>query len=434
MRNRLTILLLAICALFCCSARAERVYTPSQMENVNVANRYDFVSDPGGYMSAGAKNSVNERLWRLRQSTSAEVAVAIVPSIGDMPIEDFSEKLFTDWGLGKSDKDNGVLLVIAMEQRRARIQTGYGAEGVLPDVSCAKIIRNSIVPAMKEGNLDKAVEEATADIYAAMTDPAVAAELKSDQSDNFAGATKVLSTEVIWQFIEIVAFCAFLFALGLFVYDMRAGRRLDPYEKTLMWRRHLPTYWGAAALSLGAGLVFALLALWRYRTVRTRPRKCDTCGHKMKRLGEEEDNALLTPSQDFEEKLKTVDYDVWECPHCGTVERFPFKARQVKYSKCPSCGTIAMGLKYDKTVVPPTTRHAGEGERVYECLFCHHQQRTRYRIPKKDDGAATAAILGAAVGSALGSRRGGGGGFGGGGFGGGFGGGSTGGGGASGGW
>ena len=124
MRNRLTILLLAICALFCCGARAERVYTPSQMENVNVANRYDFVSDPGGYMSAGAKNSVNERLWRLRQSTSAEVAVAIVPSIGDMPIEDFSEKLFTDWGLGKSDKDNGVLLVIAMEQRRARIQKG----------------------------------------------------------------------------------------------------------------------------------------------------------------------------------------------------------------------------------------------------------------------------------------------------------------------
>ena len=87
-----------------------------------------------------------------------------------------------------------------------------------------------------------------------------------------------------------------------------------------------------------------------------------------------------------------------------------------------------------KTVVPPTTRHAGEGERVYECLFCHHQQRSRYRIPKKDDGAATAAILGAAVGSALGSRRGGGGGFGGEGFGGGFGGGSTGGGGASGGW
>ena len=75
MRNRLTILLLAICALLCCGARAERVYTPSQMENVNVANRYDFVSDPGGYMSAGAKNNVNERLWRLRQSTSADLIV-----------------------------------------------------------------------------------------------------------------------------------------------------------------------------------------------------------------------------------------------------------------------------------------------------------------------------------------------------------------------
>ena len=101
----------------------------------------------------------------------------------------------------------------------------------------------------------------------------------------------------------------------------------------------------------------------------------------------------------------------------------------MKYTECPNCHTIAMCLVRDHTLVPATTRRAGEGEKVYECQFCHHQNRRRYSIPKRDDGAAAALAAGAILGS-LG--RGGGGG--GGGFGGGFGGGSTGGGGASGGW
>lgn len=156
----------------------------------------------------------------------------------------------------------------------------------------------------------------------------------------------------------------------------------------------------------------------------------------MHRLNEEEDNALLTPSQDFEEKLKTVDYDVWECPSCGTVERLPFKAKQMKYSPCPSCGTVAMCLSGTRTIQPATTRSEGTGVKVYECKFCHHKEERPYVIPKKEDPAAAALAAGAILGSMNGrrGRRGGGGGFGGGGFGGGFGGGSTGGGGASGGW
>ena len=151
----------------------------------------------------------------------------------------------------------------------------------------------------------------------------------------------------------------------------------------------------------------------------------------MHRLNEEEDNALLTPSHDFEEKLKTVVYDVWECPSCGTVERLPYKAKQMKYSESPSCGTIAMSLAGTRTIRPATTRSEGVGVKIYECKFCHHKEERPYVIPKKEDASAALAA-GAVLGSmSRGSR---GGGFGGGGFGGGFGGGSTGGGGASGGW
>lgn len=214
MRNILTPLVIAFSFLL---ANGED-FSPEMMPNVNLNNRYEFVSDPGNMLSPEVKDAVNRRLWELRQSTSVEAVVAIPPSIGDTPIEDWSEQLFTSWGIGKKDKDNGVLLVIAPEQRRARIQTGYGVEGVLPDISCKNIINNEIVPNMRNGNLDAAVADATQKIAGALSDPTVAEELRSSQPDNYMGSINTLSSDVIWKFIRIVASCAFLFSLALFIY------------------------------------------------------------------------------------------------------------------------------------------------------------------------------------------------------------------------
>lgn len=408
-----------------------RDYSPEEIPNPNVADRRVYVADPEGRVSASAKSEVNDVLSRLRQATSAEVAVAVVPSIGDMPIEDFSEKLFTRWGLGKSDKDNGVLIVIALDQRRARIQTGYGVEGVLPDISAKKIVERSIISNMREGNLDAAVTASVNDVATVLTDPVAAEELKSSQKDAWETSSGGITGEDISTFIRWLIWTFFLFSLGLLIYDMFRVRGKDRYRKAMIWHNHRSAYWILAACSLGLGLIPAGIAEWlRYRA-RNKPITCGVCGTKMRKLNEEEDNALLSPSQDLEERLKTVDYDVWECPACGAVERYPFRAKQLKYSECPNCHTVAMCEVYDHTLTPATTRSEGTGEKVYECQFCHHQNRRRYRIPKKPD-PATAAI---AAGTILGSSGRHGGGFGGGGsFGGGFGGGSTGGGGASGGW
>lgn len=427
MKNHIAYLttLLTVCLLHLASHATD--YTPGMMPNVNLRNRYEFISDPGNLMSPQVKDAVNRQLWELRQSTSVEAAVAIPPSIGDVPLEDWSEELFTSWGIGKADKDNGVLLVIAPGQRRARIQTGYGVEGPLPDIACKNIINREIVPNMKNGDLDAAVAGAVSMISNALSDPAVAEELRSSQPDNYMGEVKTLSADVIWKFAKIVAACAFLFCLALFIYYMfSSAKKGDNYHKAIMWRDSLPAFGWASVFSLGTGIPFLFLAWWRYRSYRTRKRLCSTCGTKMNRLGEKEDNELLSDSQDFEEKLDTIDYDVWECPRCGTVERYAFKKNQQKYSECPDCHTVAMCLTGTRTLVPATTAHIGKGEKIYECKFCHHQKRKPFVIPKKESAAPF--IAGAAIG-AMSGRHGGGGGFGGG-----FGGGSTGGGGASGGW
>lgn len=403
-----------------------QVYTPDQLANPNTANRYDFVCDPAHQLSPAVTDSVNQRLYRLRQQTSCEMAVVVVPSIGDEPIEDWCEQLFTRWGIGKDDKDNGVLFAIVTEDHLTRIQTGYGVEGVLTDIACNNIIGRQVIPYMRDDNLDAAVNAATIMISKALTDPAVADELRSRQPDNYEGHITAIDSSVFWIFVEYIVWLMSLLSLGLFCHDLWRGRKLDGYQKSLMWRNHLKTYMLCAVLSLGAGIIFWVLALWRYRATRTHRRKCPTCGARMNRLDEKEDNEYLSPSQDLEEQLNTVDYDVWVCPDCGTIERFPFKVDQKKYTQCPSCGTIAMKPVSDIVTQQPTVHREGMGVKTYECEFCHHRDNRRYRIPRKEDPSAAIAA-GAILGSGLG--RGGGGGFGGG-----FGGGSTGGGGASGHW
>lgn len=404
-----------------------RDYTPQEIENPNLADRRVYVADPGNLVSPDVKERVDSRLYDLRRQTSAEVAVVVVPSIGDIPIEDFTEQLFTRWGLGKSDKDNGVMILIAIEQKRARIQTGYGVEGALPDISAKKIIDRDIVANMRMDDIDAAVESAASDVAAVISDPAVAEELKSGKGDAWEEAESEITPDDLVTFIGYVALAFGLIAIAMLFVDLCNARGKDRYRKSMIWYNHRKAYWVLAVCSLGIGLIAALLSEFFYKRARNKPLKCSVCGTKMRKLSEEEDNQLLSASQDFEEQLNTVDYDVWECPQCGSIERYPFRTKQMKYTECPNCHTIAMCLVRDHTLYPATTRRNGEGEKVYECMYCHHQNRRRYVIPRRDDGTAAALAAGAIIGSL--GRGGGGGGFGGG-----FGGGSTGGGGASGGW
>lgn len=403
-------------------------YAPEDLVNPNLADRRVYVSDPENLMGGAAKQEVNRMLYDLRMKTGIEVGVAVVPSIGDMPIEDFSEKVFTKWGIGKADKDNGVLIVIVPEQRMARIQTGYGAEGPLPDISAKRIINKSIVPHMQEDDLDGAVVAAASDVVAVMSDPAVAEELKSNKGEAWDEIDTPITGEDIMAFALGVAIMGFLAAVALYIYDSRKIRKLDRYQQALGWHNKKHSYLALALLSLGLGFIPYLLMNRKYKKLRNAPMKCPTCGGKMKKFNEVEDNKYLSPSQDLEERLNTVDYDVWECEDCGTIERFPFKINQSQYQECPNCHTIAMALVRDHTLVPATTKHTGVQEKIYECKYCHNRTKRHTQIPKKDDGTAAALAAGAILGSMSGGRGRGGG------FGGGFGGGSTGGGGASGRW
>ncbi len=100
------------------------------------------------------------------QHTTDQIVVLTVPTIGDMSVEEYATKVFETWKLGMKGKDNGVLIVIVPQDRKMRIEVGYGLEGTLTDVASSRIIRNLMTPQFKAGNYDKGVEDGTMAVIA----------------------------------------------------------------------------------------------------------------------------------------------------------------------------------------------------------------------------------------------------------------------------
>jgi uncharacterized protein len=99
-------------------------------------------------------------LVAFNDSTSTQIAVVIMQSTGDYDINQYGAALLRKWGIGSKEKNNGILVLVAMNDRKMSIQTGYGAEGALPDIVTQQIIQNDMKPRFKEndyyGGLDAA--------------------------------------------------------------------------------------------------------------------------------------------------------------------------------------------------------------------------------------------------------------------------------------
>lgn len=115
------------------------------------------VNDFAGMISAQTRAALEQRLVDLQRVTDVEVAVATIKSLDGDTVENVAVELFKQWGIGKKGKDNGVLVLIAKDDRKSRIEVGYGLEGVLTDVGTSRIQREILVPAFQRGEFDAGV-------------------------------------------------------------------------------------------------------------------------------------------------------------------------------------------------------------------------------------------------------------------------------------
>ena len=120
-----------------------------------------LVNDFTNTLTPDQKQALENKLVALDDSTSTQITVVIIPSLNGNDIADYNVKLGRAWGVGGKEFNNGVVLLIAKNDRKLNIATGYGVEGALPDITCKHIIDNVIVPNLKGNDYYQGIEEGT---------------------------------------------------------------------------------------------------------------------------------------------------------------------------------------------------------------------------------------------------------------------------------
>jgi uncharacterized protein len=142
---------------------------------VNLALAYAFppltgrIVDAANIISQAVSDRITAKLASLESKSGIQLVVATVKSLDGDEIEPYANALFRAWGLGEKDKNNGVLLIVAPNERKVRIEVGYGLEGTLTDALSKIIITNAMAPRFKLGDYGGGIERGVDDIITVLT-------------------------------------------------------------------------------------------------------------------------------------------------------------------------------------------------------------------------------------------------------------------------
>lgn len=441
--DRIGLILFLYFAIFTLNAQS---YTVETVPNPQEAVIPSFVSDPDNILKTETKQTVNVQIDSLWKQNGTEMAVVALNSIGFDDIDDFANRLYNHWKIGQEQQDNGVLLLFVTDIRQVVIRTGYGAEGILTDQTASRIIHENIIPEFKKGDYDagmiSGVDRIIRTVREEPFEKEVAEPVNWREALPYAAAVYVIFLLLTWLWVsssvrkvhQNKALSTNLARYKAIKDQNKATYVISAFvlPLTAFFLIILLSRFAYVLLLLPAPIA-ALPAYWfgkrKMNSARNAPIPCNACGGMMHILSEKEEDTRLKVSQQFEEELNSVDYDVFVCDSCQNEAVFSLDKLNA-YTRCPRCNTKAYNLQSNRTILMPTYFNSGTQRATYKCKYCGYEDHHDTKIPRL---RRSAAFTGGAVGGSVFSGRGG---FGGGsGFGcGSFGGGMSGGGGASGGW
>jgi uncharacterized protein len=293
-----------------------------------------WVTDMPGALRADTVARLNAAIGAFERSTGIEMAVVVVRSLDGSTVEDVAERLFRLWGIGKKDRDNGLLLLWSTGDRRVRIEVGYGLEGVLPDGKVGAILDAYVIPKFKSGDFDAGIVNGVDAVLAAARNEDVPLPIASSES-----------------------------------YDDSSG-------------------WGFWLSMLG-GIPAAIGSLVGFRKWRRyRRRRCPQCRTRMTLLSDAEDDQHLQEGQIAEERVGSVDYDVWNCPACSHQFTLRYPKWLSQYDKCPQCSNHTKSST--ETVISAATTSSSGSARVLEtCAFCTFTHEYTKVLPRVSESSSS---------------------------------------------
>ncbi|MBN2283608.1 MAG: TPM domain-containing protein [Deltaproteobacteria bacterium] len=184
------------------------------------------VNDYAGVLSEQYRRSMESLAREVLQKTGASVVVVTMKSIGDADTDEYANRLYEAWGIGKKGEDRGVLIFLTLKERRIRIETGYGLEGILPDGRVGQILDTYVVPSLKKGDYEKGLYNAEA---------AVAAVIAADAGVSLEGTPYRVPAkrERSRPAADFLSYVVFILLLTLLL-GTRQGRRMLPFILLMM--------------------------------------------------------------------------------------------------------------------------------------------------------------------------------------------------------
>lgn len=345
------------------------------------------VVDETGTLSAADRTKLERLTQSILETTKADMMVVIIPTTAGEPQRGFATALFNRWRLGNGARNDGILLFVALADRKSEIILGDGLDSPGQRSASQRIMDQVMVPHFRAGRPGRAIfDGATAcvtdivgvsaeqpDVVATPPRPATTAGVIVER-------TPAPIPEPLAEQPELG---------GPFASRSDPLPVPEPIPPAQPWtppsgfQREPETMsdpvgmmvllgGGAAA---GAGGLAAIRSLSRYRR-----RKCSKCGTGMTLLNEGADDASLAPTERLEEQLGSVDYDIWTCPTCPYVEKSRYGAFFTSYATCPRCQAVTKSQTVSR-LQAPTTFSTGL-ERVNErCQACGWEKAFERVIP-----------------------------------------------------
>ena len=380
-----------------------RIYTVETVPNPKNSGG-GYTSDPDTYLSATELVEINNLIGEIEASTTAQIAVVLLNTIGEDNPKEFATRLFEKWGIGQSDKDNGLLILSIMDQRRTEFETGYGMEAVLTDIQCYRIGMQELVPYFKQDEYGQGVLAALRRIKLILEDPEAAADIYSERArEGPKGLFPFIPFPLEIYLYVLTLFLATLFIRFLFVWYSKQ----DLYDK-YMGLRSMKAILFIFLFPLPYLFIYFLLGKlldW----LRDHPRYSKKNGALMRKLEEEEDDKFLEQGEITEEEIGSVDYDVWVTEGLDDILILRYKKPFSKYNSCPKCNFQTYYLAHTRTVRYATYSHSGKKEIIHECKNCGYHARTFVTIPRKTRSSGGSSSRGGGGGSWGGGSSGGGG-------------------------
>jgi uncharacterized protein len=212
------------------------------------------VSDFAGVISQEYKEKIAALIGELEVKTSVEIAVVTQKSIAPYDEFIYAQKIFDQWGIGKKGKDNGVLILVAVEERAWRIHTGYGMEGILPDALCSAIGRDHMVPYLRNTDYSQGLYAGVVEIARVISKDA---GVSLSTMENVALKTPVPVKKDPGIFLPLFAF--FFFLLWNFPWPIFIGL---PF--TLLFGFAMAQASPVAGFLVGAGYVGSMFLRYLY--------------------------------------------------------------------------------------------------------------------------------------------------------------------------